>query len=143
MTGRLTGLAAAAAAALLLAACGKGLDSGGATSSAVAPGSPGTGNPTIAVAPAVPDGPPGGSSGAQGSAPHPGSSGGDTPAGITGSGTMGAAPAPGSGLQGGLGTGATHAAGLPPGESNTSAPTGAARGDGSKNTTTESSVGNR
>ncbi len=114
---------AAAAAALALAGCDRGADSG-ATANPNAPGSPGTGNPTVVVTPSAPDSPSGVPSGIGGSAVHPGSAGGDAVPGATGSGTLGQAPPPaGSGLQGGMGAGpASSPAGT------ASAPAGGATG---------------
>jgi hypothetical protein len=120
-------LATVAACALVLSACSKQADQ-----NAVAPGSPGTGNGTVVVRPAAPDGPAGGPSGIKGSAPHAGSSGGDAVPGTTGSGTndgsgSSQAAQPGTGLNGGLGSntamGASTAASggsVPAGSSNTS-----------------------
>lgn len=121
----------AAFAAMALAACSKQ-----AENDAVAPGSPGTGNPTTVVQPAAPDSQPGGSSGMAGALPAPGSSGGQTLPGTSGGGTLGAAPAPGSGLNGGLATGGDAAPSTPGTSSATVAP-------GSPNTGSKSSVGNR
>lgn len=115
---------------LALGACSKQ-----AENNAVAPGRPGTGNGVEVVKPAAPDSPPSGSSGSSGAVPHTGSSGGDATPGVTGSGTASKAPAPtGSGLDGGLNT---HAAG------NAGSPEPAAATQGSANTTTGSSFGNR
>ena len=98
-------LVLAAASSLGLAACQRGADSG-ATANPVAPGRPGTGNPTEVARPAAPDNSSGrGPSGVAGSMPHPGSSGGDAPAGTTGKGTSAMGAGPGTGLAGGTGQG--------------------------------------
>jgi len=111
-----------------LAACDRGARSG-ATANPNAPGSPGTGNAPVTASPAAPDSPTtGGSSGEKGSQPHTGSSGADAPPGTSGSG--GQAAQPGTGLQGGLGTNTA------PGQS-------APAAEGTKNRTTQGSVGNR
>ena len=126
----------AATCVLALGACSRQADS-----NANAPGSPGTGNPTEVVRPAVPDSPPGGPSGIAGSTPHPGSSGGDAPPGISGSGTVAGSQQPtqpGQGLGGGLGSGS--AMGASPAAS---AATGAPALDGSPNTSPSNAVGTR
>lgn len=123
---RALALGLAVLASLGLVAC----DRGGQTANPNAPGSPGTGNPPVVATPAAPDSTSGsGPSGVKGSQPHPGSSGGDAVAGASGSGAS--APQPGTGLQGGQGTGA----GMAPGQA-------AGVGEGSKNRTTQGSVGN-
>ena len=113
---RILSLAAlVAAGALALAACSKQVDG---TSNA--PVSPGTGNPTEVVRPAMPDSPPGGPS----------------PAGTTGAGSAQTAQ-PGAGLGGGLGS--SSAMGSSPAGTTTGAPVGS----GSTNATTGSAVGQR
>lgn len=117
---RILSLAAlAAAGALALAACSKQVDG---TSNA--PVSPGTGNPTEVVRPAMPDSPPGGTS----------------PAGTTGAGSASSSSQtaqPGTGLGGGLGSNSAM------GSSPAGTSTGAPAGSGSTNATTGSAVGQR
>ncbi|HET8748089.1 MAG TPA: hypothetical protein VFM98_21005 [Ramlibacter sp.] len=130
----------AAACALALGACSKQVDT-----NANAPGSPGSGNTAEVVRPAAPDSPPGGPSGIAGSQPHPGSSGGDAVVGASGTGTAGASQQamPGQGLDGGLGTDNAALAASSPAGSGTAMGAGGTALDGSPNTTTQSSVGNR
>jgi hypothetical protein len=134
-----TWLCTAAALSLALAGCGRGADSG-ATSNPVSQGRPGTGNDRVVVQPSAPDGPAAGSAGAKGSAPYASPSGGGAVPGSTGTGTSSAQPAPGTGLQGGLGAGSGLTGSFPSGTGTSSM---GAAGDGSPNTTTRSSVGNR
>lgn len=108
------------------------------------PGSPGTGNPVTQVQPTAPDTQPGGSSAGAGSLPHVGSSGSDALPGVTGKGTSDASTPPGVGLNGGVGSGSASVTGSTSAGTGTSAPMGAgAAPQGSTNTTTGSSFGNR
>lgn len=123
---RILGLAMFAAFAL--SGCDKAVNAGNAN----APGSPGTGNPTVMVAPVAAD------------TPAAGSPGGDIVPGTTGRGTAqmgarGASPLPGTGTAGGLG----GSSGL--GMTGSFPATGASArvgGNGSANLTTKSSTGN-
>jgi hypothetical protein len=127
-----------AACALTLGACSKQADT-----SANAPGSPGTGNATEVVRPAMPDSPPGGPSGIAGSTPHPGSSGGESPAGTTGTGTDTASQSvPGQGLDGGLNS-SQGAASAPAGGNAAMGASGSGALQGSPNTTSGNAVGQR
>ena len=131
MRTHLHGAALALFAALALAGCNRGADSG-ATANPNAQGQPGTGNGREVSMPSQPDSSSGrGPSGVAGSMPHPGSSGGDAPPNTTGMGAAGAAQ-PGTGLTGGLG----QSGGIAPGQATSPA-------EGTKNSTSKSSVGNR
>jgi hypothetical protein len=113
----LAGLIAVGVSAL--AACSKQVDG-----NANAPGSPGTGNATEVVRPAMPDSP----------------SGRPPPAGTTGAGSTSSSSQnaqPGTGLGGGLGS--NSAMGSSPAGTTTGAPVGS----GSTNATTGSAVGQR
>ena len=80
MTFDLKACSMALLAAVALTACDKAVTGGNAN----APGSPGTGNPTLSAAPLAADTPPGGSSGMAGTAANSGSSGGNAVLGTTG-----------------------------------------------------------
>lgn len=121
---RILGLAMLAA--LALSGCDKAVTAGNAN----APGSPGTGNPTVVAAPLAAD------------TPAAGSPGGNTVPGTTGRGpadvgARSASPLPGTGTAGGLG----GSSGL--GMTGSFPATGAGvGGNGSANLTTKSSTGN-
>jgi hypothetical protein len=115
-------------AALALSGCDKAVTAGNAN----APGSPGTGNPTVVTAPAAAD------------TPATGAPGGDTVPGTTGRGTaeMGsrsASPLPGTGTAGGLG--GSSGLGMT-GSFPTPGASASVGGNGSANLTTKSSTGN-